>query len=162
MVNLGARAKHTIHRRHNRANGQLGPDHHAERLAADARSLPRTVGHWNRPELLPVFLISIGYGDVNEFGRFDQEDRKTFEMLAIDKGMEDRKVFKISRFMKHFAKAHQSGWLVGDEQGGTQPLYAPPQAQPQAGSSPQQADSSRPRQSDAIRLAEARFLRPHR
>ena len=84
-------------------------------------------------------LISIGYGNVDECGRFDQEDRKTFETLAINKGMEDWKAFKISRNMKQFAKAHQSGWLVGDEQGGTQPLYAPPQAQPQAGSSPQQA-----------------------
>ena len=42
-------------------------------------------------------LISIGYGNVDEFGRFDQDDRKTFETLAINKGMEDWKAFKTGR-----------------------------------------------------------------
>jgi len=137
VVNLGARAKHryTDDTTEPMDNWDQIITQNASQQTLEAFLAPLNLG---TDRNYSQFLISIGYGDVNEFGRFDQEDRKTFEMLAIDKGMEDWKAFKISRNMKHFAKAHQSGWLVGDEQGGTQPLYAPPPAQPQAGSSPQQ------------------------
>ena len=96
MVNLGARAKHTD------TDDTTEPMDNWDQIITQ-RASQQTLAAFLAPLDLGTdrgysqLLISIGYGNVDEFGRFDQEDRKTFETLAINKGMEDWKAFKISR-----------------------------------------------------------------